>query len=1039
MIRLGFTWITLFVLTIGTTFGQLPRLQVQTSHTAAIRSVDVDDESAICLTASNDYTLRVWSLTSEDGGVLLRVLAGHQGPVLGGILNQNDSNQCVSWSADGTVRIWNMEDASSILIRLQDLPVGVDVRFGSNLIAVALGQQILFYDANNGASTDRPLDVPFAVHSLRFSPQGDYLVVGGAEGRVILYEVRTKRVVAEHAIGERPVVGLLWTDRQTWVGVSEAGDVGSAKVDGKVSVYKTAGKVRQVSRHSTGQQVALLDDKGSVTAVDVLNGMQRRLPKTKGLMSADAVCLLPAGTLLVGVELPRGRYEVRMFTLDGSQSPLSGQREAAIVTAVKFIPGTYNVLAGDNAGTCWYWSSDQSMRPIQITSGVLDKVQAILVTPDNKQCVIAGFGREQLGFVDLQTMDVQWISGLDIRGVRSMIFAPNGRLFVVDDANGAVVEITSKNEIGRRWNVDARFVTTDGGNTVIAVGDKEIHAIPLNGADQTRSLSLPSAATTVAAMMNPESGELFVEKAGGVSLMISLNGALRTGQPSVDKSALQRGVANLAGVRKGRSMLLAGADGVLRELSGSGSRTPSTPKSVGRIEGRTQCLDLSFDSKFVVAGLQDGTLQLIEATSSSTLATLYANRDGWVVATPDGRYDGDRSVESSLLVIVGRESRSLSQMPTVFREPNLLHRIFGKKVDIEREASPEVVQVVRSRPASIRFIRKTQAASLGEDAHITYRFQSNGQSVRSISVTEGSRAVQAIRSTDGQPLTSRLSTIRCSLRPGKNIFTVQATTEDGRISTDTMTIIRRSVEAEPPTLHALVVGVNTYEGRYPDLGFAADDAKKMTASIKAVSTNASVSLLVDDKATTSAVLDKLNEIAAKAKPQDNVVLYFAGHGAACQHQADASAKYCLMPYLQPGLPISQGELGIDSVFAYISRMNAGGVLVVLDACHSGGFAESEQAQRVMNQVAEQGSSIVVLASTAKSAKAAESTQVGGGLFTHLVSEGLAGRAKDVDGDVTAFSLANYVTKNLPGLCLQLGLPVQRAVVHLGASGSTMKF
>lgn len=1037
--RLCYHIVVCILAAIGPLAAQMPRLQVQSSHTAVVRAIDVNATASLCLTTSNDYTVRVWSLSTEDHGVLLRVLAGHQGPVLGGIFNQNDSNQCVSWSNDGTVRIWNIEDASSMVISLQDVPVAADVRFKTNLIAVAIERQIQFYDANNGASTDRPVDVPFAIRSLRFSPMGDYLLVGGAEGRVAIYEVRTKRIVLQQTVGERSVVGLLWTDRQRWAAASESGDICSGDINSKVSTFKIQGKLRLMARQSHGQQVTLLDDKGSVITMNVLNGKQRSVTKARGLMSVDAIALLPSGSVLAGVELPRGKHELRMMLLDGSQVVFKSQRDVAIITAVTFVPGTHTILAGDNTGDCWYWNPEQSMRPIQVTSDVLDKVQALLVKPDKKQCVIGGFGREQLGLVDLHTMDVQWLSGLELRGVRSMAYAANGHLFVVDDGDGSLLELTSTNEIRRRWNVNARFVTTDGRNTVVAVGDKEVHVLPADGSDQARTMVLPSAATTVATTLNAETGELHIQKAGGMSMLLSINAKDLADPRTVVKSVPKLDVASVAGVSKGRSMLLAGVDGVLREIRAGEPQGSVVPQSVGRVDGRPQCIDISFDSKFIVTGMHNGTLQIIEAASSTTIATLYANRDGWVVAAPDGRYDGDQSVELSLLVVIGRESRSLSQMPSVFRKANLLQHVFASTDGTRSDAGADVAGTFLSRPASVRFVRKTYAETSIEDVLITFRFHSGGQRVSTISVSEGSRALYAVRSVNRQPLTSRMSTFRCSLRPGLNQFTIKATAENGATSVDTMTLFHKPAETDPPTLHALVVGVGTYEGRYPDLGFAISDASKMRTSIMSASKNASVSMLVDAQATTSAVLDRLREIAKKAKPQDNVILYFAGHGAPCNHQGEVRSQYCLMSYLQRGLPSSQGELGIDSVFAFVSSMNAGGVLVILDACHSGGFAESEQAQQVMNQLSEQGSSIAVIASTAKSAKAAESAAVGGGVFTHLVADGLAGRAKDADGDVTAFSLANFVVKKLPGLCLQYGLPIQRAVVQLGASGSAIRF
>jgi hypothetical protein len=397
-------------------------------------------------------------------------------------------------------------------------------------------------------------------------------------------------------------------------------------------------------------------------------------------------------------------------------------------------------------------------------------------------------------------------------------------------------------------------------------------------------------------------------------------------------------------------------------------------------------------------------------------------------------YDGDNSAQSSLLVVVGSEVRSLSEMPSMYRIADVFRR------SCELDAAPSLTMqlaqrdVLAARPARISFIRRARNVSTMSECMLTYRLQSQGATVRSVTVTEGSRVVYQRRASASGAIPSHVGSFRTTLRGGLNQFTIRVSQADGGSTIDTISIDHPEVSTRKSMLYTLIIGVNDYGARQTALAYAVEDAQKIEKAITAVNPQSVVTKLLNKDATSARIVTQLRRIAAAVQPQDNVVIYYAGHGMSCLYSAQ-ERSYCLLPYARDEDPGVTQEIGIDTLFAEIQKISASGMLVILDACQSGAVAESDGVHRTLTREGE--SSVAVIASTTKSSRAAESPVVGGGLFTHVISEGLAGRARDSDGDITVFSLANYVAKKLPGLCQQVGVPVQRTVTQLGSTGTGM--
>jgi len=129
---------------------------------------------------------------------------------------------------------------------------------------------------------------------------------------------------------------------------------------------------------------------------------------------------------------------------------------------------------------------------------------------------------------------------------------------------------------------------------------------------------------------------------------------------------------------------------------------------------------------------------------------------------------------------------------------------------------------------------------------------------------------------------------------------------------------------------ALVIGINDYKDpKIPDLETAVNDAQAM-ATLLRERYGFQVELLLDRKATRKAIYQGLRNLALSTKPDENVLIYYAGHGDLDRLTNDG---WWIPSDAEGGDPVTY--LNNFLVQTYIRSMKARHVLLVSDSCYSG--------------------------------------------------------------------------------------------------------
>lgn len=147
-----------------------------------------------------------------------------------------------------------------------------------------------------------------------------------------------------------------------------------------------------------------------------------------------------------------------------------------------------------------------------------------------------------------------------------------------------------------------------------------------------------------------------------------------------------------------------------------------------------------------------------------------------------------------------------------------------------------------------------------------------------------------------------------------------------------------------PGMRALLVGIAAYPDQASRLEGPVNDVFNMSAALQELGFPADgIRVVLDDRATTAGIRERLKWLLADARPGDQLFFYFAGHGAQIPaYGTDAEVDRvdeCLVPHdfdWSAQRAITDDEFcALYSQLPYEARFTA-----VLDCCHSGGMARS---------------------------------------------------------------------------------------------------
>ena len=184
------------------------------------------------------------------------------------------------------------------------------------------------------------------------------------------------------------------------------------------------------------------------------------------------------------------------------------------------------------------------------------------------------------------------------------------------------------------------------------------------------------------------------------------------------------------------------------------------------------------------------------------------------------------------------------------------------------------------------------------------------------------------------------------------------------------------------------VGIADYPGTEHDLRISDNDAKTI-AKVFSVAKQATVSILINEQATQSALLSTMHTSFMNANSEDIVILYFSGHGT-------------------PGaLVCHDGLLTYQHIFKMLKGCKASRKVIIADACYAGKMRTTRQQSDSYN------TQNVMLFLSSRTNEVSRESRYKNSLFTIFLERGLRGGA-DTNRDryITARELYDFVHKGV---------------------------
>jgi len=461
--------------------------------------------------------------------------------------------------------------------------------------------------------------------------------------------------------------------------------------------------------------------------------------------------------------------------------------------------------------------------------------------------------------------------------------------------------------------------------------------------------------------------------------------------------------------------------------TGSGKKI----KTFAGHSGLIQSLDFSLNSGSFISTSMDGTLRLWDINAGREIAQFITFVDGeWIVITPEGYFNASPNGAKHLNVRLGNRVFSIDSLYEKFFNPIYVASVLqGKKA----EGLADVRKGIQS-PPDIHIVSPQPDTSFNTDTiTIKVAAKDTGGGLDEIRLYHNGKALgddrRGVKIVETGAKTEKDYTV--TLVDGLNTFRAVGFSRDRTESNPSEISIRLSAPSKDVSLYIFAAGINKYKNPALNLNYAVPDAKGIAGFFRQESRlfkKVKISEIYDEEATKEGILEKLKEME-ETNPQDAVLIYLAGHGE------NVKDVWYFLPHelTYPEREEHVQTKGISSmeIAASMKNIRAQKILMLVDACKSGavlvafrGFED----RKALSQLSRSTGTHVVAAST-KDQFAAEVKDLGHGVFTYTLLEGLKGKAAGGSDTVTVRKLMGYIEEQLPEITKKYKQEAQFPVVN----------
>ena len=973
-----------------------------------------------------DPVLNLWDTRT---GKIIRSFKGHNGSV-NSVVVLSSQNTIVSGSSDGTIRFWNPDKKrASRTIEAYDkgrYPAGMDlvVSPDQSLILSEHRNTLKLWKVSSGEAirTIEHKGAQFGeVRSITFSPDGKRFATGDDQGIIRIWDIRTGKVVRQLSGYANQITGVRFSP------------------DGNQIVMGTIWDplLGTMSRNQE-QDLRLWSARSG------------RLINSPDINSSDVSSLVfsPDGTKAVSKDENNLIY---WDTRSGRViSTLKGH--TATVSTMAFSKDGQRVLSGswDNTVKLWDAASGKLIRTLASHS---NRVFDVAFSADESRILSSSAD----GTVIL--WDSQ--SGEAIRTFRDFDYAVSGASFSKSGAVGLfttrvkhkyhddpaleVWDLKSGTKIFTHrwepWQTTSYDISPDGSVLLTGGEDNTITLWDLDTGQTKDSYKMGERSSEVTSVaFSPDGDQILASDGYYVRVLDRATGNELRAFSRLDGSSAS--VRNVAFAPSGNHILV--GHGSLP----MGSKTIKNPKvkaidlNSGRLlkvrtfEGiSADRIAFSPDGKRLLLGSTDTSLKLWDLEEDKEVVSMVASREGeWVTVTPDGYFDGSTRGADMLNVRIGNKVYSLDNFFETYFRPDIIQiRINGSVIDEEVvEQVQEDIRTVTALPPEVTIVEPASDMETDQQT-VTITVQATVQSgeIDEIRLYHNGKVV----SDDQRGLklkqasTSESKSYTVSLVPGRNLFRATAFNAQRMQASGVERVITLKKTEARTRLFVIAVGLNSYKNPKLSLNYGRPDANAFVGQIRqaanAIFSEIKVIEVYDQAATKAGITAAFEQVEAEAAPEDAFIFYYAGHGVMSEPTEQTKRDFYIVPFditnLYNPRQLQAKGFSATELKRFSAKIPALKQVVFLDTCQSGGAVQTFAMRGAAEQKAiaqlSRSTGQVVLAAAGSEQFATEFAELGHGVFTYALLQGIKGFADggSKDGKITINELSAYLEDLVPEL------------------------